>query len=196
MSRVIRGGGPRGVVPREVYDAREDAKRIVEEAEERAAKAVREAEADATQIREEARNRAREEGRAEAAALLAEAAAIRDRALAGAERETARLAIAVAQRILGEELALAPERITAMVADVLGRARRAADVTVTVHPEDAATLRQMQSELLERAGRPARFAIVEDAALTRGGCTVKTELGELDARIEVQLEALARALGL
>ena len=195
MSRVIRGGGPRGIVPREVYDAREEAKRIVEEAEERAATAVREADAQATRIREDARRHAREEGRAEAAVILAEAAAIRDRALAEAERETARLAIAVAQRILGEELSLAPERITAMVADVLGRARRAADVTITVHPDDAATLRRMQDQLLERAGRPARFAIVEDPGITRGGCTVKTELGELDARIETQLDTLSRALG-
>jgi type III secretion system HrpE/YscL family protein len=183
-------------VPREVYDAGEEAKRIVDEAEERAAATVRDAEAEATRIREDARRNAREEGRADAAALLAEAAAIRDRTLAETERETARIAIAVAQRILGEELTLAPERIAAMVAEVLGRARRAADVTVTVHPDDAKTLRRMQDQLLERAGRPARFAIVEDPAITRGGCTVKTDLGELDARIEVQLEALARALGL
>jgi type III secretion system HrpE/YscL family protein len=199
MSRIIRGGGgggPRGVVPREVYDATEEAKRIVDEAQARATELVGAARDEAASIREDAARAGRDESRAQAAALLAEASAIRDRALRAAERETAEVAIAVARRILGEEIALAPERVTALVGEVLARARRANDVTVTLHPDDAATLRSVQDTLLERAGRPARFTIVEDPSLTRGGCIVRTELGQLDARIEVQLEALASALGI
>ncbi len=196
MSRVIRGGGgPRGVVPREVYDAREEARRIVEDARAQAEAIVEAAEQDAERIRREARDAGRGDGRAEAAALLAEAAGLRDRSLREAERETARVAIAAARRIVGEELAIAPERIVAIVGETLGRARRAGEVTVVVHPDDARTLRSMHDRVVERAGRPLRFGIREDDSLTRGGCIVQTELGELDARIEVQLEALARALG-
>lgn len=196
MSRVIRGGGgPRGVVPREVYDAQEEARRIADEAQAHAEEIVRAAEQEATRIRDEARDAGRREARAELAALLLEAAALRDGALAEAERETAKLAIAVARRIVAEELVVAPERIVAIVGEVLGRARRAAAVTVAVHPEDAATLRALHSQLVERAGRPAKLAIHEDPSITRGGCLVQTDLGELDARIEVQLDALARALG-
>ena len=36
--------------------------------------------------------------------------------------------------------------------------------------------------------------VVEVATLSRGGCIVETELGTLDARLEVRFEALAKAL--
>lgn len=198
MSRVIRGGGdgPRGVVPREVYDAREEARRIVDEAREQAASIVEDAERNAESIRERARAEGHEAGRAEAAALLARAAALRDQASADAERDTARVALAAAERIVGEELAVSPDRIAAIVGEALGRARRANEVVVSVCPADAETLRAMQAEVAAHAGNPARFSIREDPELTRGGCIVRTELGEIDARVEVQLESLARALGL
>ena len=198
MSRVIRGGGqgPRGVVPREVYDATEEAKRIVDDARTEAKRIVDEAEQAAEAIRRRAHEEGHAEGRAEAAALLARAAALRDRASADAEKDTATVALAAAERIVGEELAIHPERIAAIVGEALARARRANEVVVTVCPEDAPTLRAMQREVAAHAGQPARFSVREDAAITRGGCVVRTELGEIDARVEVQLEALARALGL
>jgi len=192
MSRVIRGSGepPGGVVPKEVYDARDEARRIVEEAEAEAGRLVGDAEREAGELREAARREGLEAGRAEVAALLTRAAALRDRSLEDAERETAELALAVARRVIGEELRIAPDHVRSIVREVLGRARRAREVVVTVHPEDAETLRSMQAE-----ADGARFEVREDPSLTRGGCVVRTDLGELDARVEVQLDALARALG-
>lgn len=198
MSRVIRGGpggpvepssagatpAPR-VVPGEVYDARGEAARIVEAAERQAAEIRATAERDGARIREEARRGGLESARAEVAALLLRASEAHDRLLAGAEKELATLAIAAAKRIVGEELAAAPERIGHVVSDVLARARRARNVRVRVHPDDVAALRKMHPNA----------AVEGDPAITRGGCVVETDLGELDARLEVQLGALARALG-
>ena len=198
MSRVIRGkgDGPRGVVPREVYDAAEEAKRIVDEARSEAKRIVDEAERDAAAIRQRAQDEGLEAGRAEAATLLARAAALRDRALVDAEKDTATVALAAAERIVGEELAIAPEHIASIVGQALARARRANEVVVTVCPEDAESLRTLQEKVAAHAGQPARFSIREDPAVSRGGCVVRTELGEIDARVEVQLAALAHALGL
>ena len=108
-----------------------------------------------------------------------------DAALAAAEKELGTLALAAAKRILGEELSIAPDRIGAVVEGVLTRARRARSIKVRVHPDDVAALRKLHASL----------SIEPDPSLTRGGCVVETDLGELDARLEVQIAALARALG-
>jgi len=76
---------------------------------------------------------------------------------------------------------------------VLTRARRARDVVVRLHPDDAAILERAAPDVAARAGR-ASFTVKADASIERGGCVVETDLGELDARIDVQLDALARAL--
>lgn len=189
MSRVIRGGGegPR-VVPSEVYDAREEAARIVEEARRAAGALVEEARREADAIRAQARAAGEEEGRARAAADLLRAAEVRDETLRRAERDVVALALAAAKRIVGDELALAPDRVGRIVGEVLDRARRAQRVVVRVAPEDAEAVRRT----IETRGATA--VVEADASIARGGCVVSTDLGELDARIEVKLAALERAL--
>jgi flagellar biosynthesis/type III secretory pathway protein FliH len=195
---VIRGSGfSARVVPAEIVDARIEAERIVATARAEAVRLVEEARAEAERLREEARaeaERLREEARAAALAAaraeiaegLVAAARAREAAIAGAEREVQTLALVAAGRIVGEELALSPERIVTIVRNVTERARRARGVEVRVHPDDAVAL--------ERAVG-ASLRIIPDPTITRGGCVVTSELGIVDARVEVQLDAMARILG-
>ncbi len=189
MSRVIRGGaGERRVVPGEVFDARAEADRTVADARTEAERIVAEARREADAVREEARRAGRAEGEEDAARALLEATRARAHIDSGTERAVVELAMAAARRIVAEELSLAPERIRAIVDDVLARARRAHRITVRVHPDDVAGL----SGIGARDGLEA--SIEADASIARGGCVVTTDLGELDARIEVRLAALEKAL--
>lgn len=191
MSRVIRGGGGDGdgprVVPGEVYDARAEAERLTAEARAGAERLTAEARAEAERIAAEAERQGRQAGRAESAELLARAAGERDRALAQAEREVVKLALAAAERIVGEQIALEPERVQRIVRDVIARARRASRLTVRVHPDDVPAVRALEHEVHSLSVEP-------DPEVARGGCVVRSDVGELDARLEVQLEALERAL--
>lgn len=206
MSRILRGGprpaelAPRApsshIVPGAVFEARAEAARIVASARTDAEAIVASARSAAEGAARDAADAGRIAGRAEAAAALAEALAIRDRALADAEREVARVALAAAERLVGEALALAPERIASIVGDELARARRAREVTVRVHPDDAPHVESLRALITARAGRPGTFSVRADPAVTRGGCLVETDLGTIDARLETKIEALARALGL
>ncbi|HJK92757.1 MAG TPA: FliH/SctL family protein, partial [Polyangiaceae bacterium LLY-WYZ-15_(1-7)] len=151
------------------------------------AEAIREAaEGEAERRRAEAEAAGREAGRAATAAALLEAAAVRDRALGDAEEELRRLAVAAAERLVHAELALAPERIRDLVGGLLERARRAGDRRLRVHPEDA--------PLLDGLPALAGAERIHDPALARGDVILETELGRLDGRLEVRLEALRRAL--
>ncbi|HJL31474.1 MAG TPA: FliH/SctL family protein, partial [Polyangiaceae bacterium LLY-WYZ-15_(1-7)] len=66
------------------------------------------------------------------------------------------------------------------------RARRAGDRRLRVHPEDA--------PLLDGLPALAGAERIHDPALARGDVILETELGRLDGRLEVRLEALRRAL--
>ncbi len=206
MSRILRGGprppdetrlfvAPRRI-PAEVVAAREEAARLVAEARSEA-DAIRDAARhEATEAMQAARAAGRAEGHAEVAASRIEAALRRDAALAEAEQTIARLALSAAERLFGEALAASPERLASIVSEGLSRARRAREVVVRVHPDDAPHAESLRATIAARAGCPATFTVHADPALTRGGCVVDTELGTVDARLETRLDALARALGL
>ncbi len=184
MSRIVRAG-PK-VIPVEVLDARARAEAIVAVAHAEAERLVAEARLEAERTRESTRTAAEEAGRAEVAALLVRAHAIVDAAREDAEADLKRLAVAAAERLVHAELALHPERIRDVVRGVLDRAKRATRLVVMVSPEDRA--------LLEGMPELASARIEEDPSLARGDCVARTDLGTLDGRLVVRLDALRRAL--
>jgi flagellar biosynthesis/type III secretory pathway protein FliH len=184
VSRIVRAG-PK-VIPVEVLDARARAEAIVAVAHAEAERLVAEARLEAERTRESTRTAAEEAGRAEVAALLVRAHAIVDAAREDAEADLKRLAVAAAERLVHAELALHPERIRDVVRGVLDRAKRATRLVVMVSPEDRA--------LLEGMPELASARIEEDPSLARGDCVARTDLGTLDGRLVVRLDALRRAL--
>lgn len=97
----------------------------------------------------------------------------------------------LAERLLGEELELQPERIRALARQALKEAAGARQAIVMAHPRDASELRAGLSglgSLLDSIG------IEDDDRLTRGHIRVETELGVIEADLRGQLERLAAQL--
>lgn len=130
----------------------------------------------------ELRRESREAARAELAADHLEVERARQALFAEAEATVTTLALAVARRLIGEDLEAHPERVRALVLESLDRVRRATRARVRVHPGDAAQLVDLDVE------------IITDEAIERGGCVVESEIGNVDARLEARLDALAGAL--
>ncbi len=108
--------------------------------------------------------------------------------------ELVELALAIARHLVRRELRADPGQIVAVVqqaAAALPFATR--QVRVVLHPEDAATVREM----LNTAGGVEHgdgWVIVEDPAMMRGGCRVETEHSRIDASVEKRLAAIAADL--
>jgi len=187
MSRVIKGEARPKVVRGAVFEARAEAQRILERARHEAETLREQALGEAEALRVDARERGRDAGRAEVAALLLEAEGRRDASLRDAEDELLELAIGAAERILRRQLSLEPERVRDVVRGVLDRARRAKRGRLMLHPEDAALLRDTFTS-------SGHIEIVEEPTLERGGCVLESDLGTIDGRLEVQLDELRRAL--
>lgn len=94
--------------------------------------------------------------------------------------------------LLDAELRLAPEHIHQVVQRELTRVQTARHVVLRVHPEDLALLDAPET-LRARHELRAPLRIQADASLTRGGCLLDTDIGQIDARLETRL-SLALAL--
>jgi type III secretion system HrpE/YscL family protein len=189
LKRTAPGTGCR--IPAEAFAAVRRAAARLAEAEEQAGAIVARAEADREAIRAKAEEAGRRQARAEAGAILAGAARARDRLLAASEREVVAVAIDVARKVIARELSTDPAAVGGMAASALGAARVRRQVTLRVHPDDAAATRAWVGS--GPAGVPG-VGIEEDGRLAPGDVVVETEAGRIDARVETQLEALREAL--
>ena len=96
------------------------------------------------------------------------------------------LALAVARRVAGDNLAADRERLRARIDEALARLA-GEGARVLVHPDSAAEL---------AAGRPwpPGVELVGDTSLAPGDFQVDSPRGSVDGRVDAQVERLARAL--
>ena len=181
---------PARVVPRAVLDAQRERLEILEDAARRADALRQRAQGEVAALRE----RTIAEAQAEAATALASKVL----ALAAHEAESDRraldrslsLARLLAERLLGEALALDPSRVVHLAETALAEARGARRIEITAHPDDAELLREAVAQArLEHVTR-----VNESRDLARGALRLVSEIGVLDAQIAPQLDRLVQRL--
>ncbi|HUI62229.1 MAG TPA: flagellar assembly protein FliH [Steroidobacteraceae bacterium] len=112
---------------------------------------------------------------------------------ADVEKELLQLALAVGKQLARRELRIDPTQVIGIIRESLLQLPAAArDIRVHLHPQDAATVRErLAAPASERA-----WSIVEDPTLTRGGCIVRTDVSQIDVRLESRISSvIANALG-
>lgn len=106
------------------------------------------------------------------------------------ERQLTLLALTVGKQMVRRELKTDPAQVIAVIRESVGRLPAAArDVRVHLNPADAAVVR----ELLAAPSSDRAWNIVEDPAMSRGGCVVRTESSQLDAKLDSRLNAIVSA---
>lgn len=193
-----------GLAPAEAQrtDAAAD---IVDQARERADEMLRSSTAQATVAQQDAYRQGHEQGyregttiaRAELAEALAlvqrialDAKVVRDRLLRDVERETIELVIASTRAVLGEQVQIDPALVLDTVQRALKRAGAQNIVRIRVHPQDHELVSARLGD--HRDAAVVDWAVTADGSITVGGCVIDTEAGEVDARLDVQLEEVAR----
>jgi flagellar biosynthesis/type III secretory pathway protein FliH len=131
------------------------------------------------------------------AALRAAAAALggaRDEVVAVAESRAIELAVLLAGKILATSLELEPEGLLSVVEGALRHLADADEVVLEVNPADVALLQGEIGSLDASVGGPKSIVVVAERRVGRGGCVVRTREGEIDARVETQLERAGELL--
>jgi flagellar assembly protein FliH len=109
------------------------------------------------------------------------------------EKSLLQLTLSIGKQLARRELRIDPAQVIAIIRESLQELPTAArDIRVHLHPEDAAIVR----ERLTAPSNERAWTIVEDPAMSRGGCVVRTENSRIDARLESRINTvIANALG-
>jgi flagellar assembly protein FliH len=167
------------------------------------ARMLAEATAEALEIREAARLEGqaeglaagREESRAELSAALGAMGealtgiqGLRVEVAEGVEHDAIELALALAGKILAGALQARPELVVEVVQGALRRLSDRRRITVTVNPADLETVNAALGDLQGHASGVELCDLQVDPRVARGGAIVRTAEGEVDARVDTQLE--------
>lgn len=178
---------------------------IVEEAQGRAEQLVRESAERAAVVEQDAYraglDQGYRDGQAQARAELVDALALvqqigrdakaaRDLLFESAERETVELVIASTRAVLGEHARLDEQVVVNTIRRALERAGSQNVIRLRVSPDQHELVMARLSESSD--GAPPSWEVSADGSITVGGCIVDTERGEIDARLDVQLDEVAR----
>ena len=130
---------------------------------------------------------------AEMAALVAsfqtDVASLEDR-MAQAVLDTS---LRLARQVVRSELALRPEAVAQVAREAVAAVQLTAQhLRLRMHPQDLALIESGAGEDL----RARHVLLLADAALSRGGCVVETDMGEVDARVESRWQQAASVFGL
>ena len=99
----------------------------------------------------------------------------------------------LARQMVRSELVQRPELVAAVAQEAVETLLLSAHhITLRVHPDDHVLVAQGAAEVL--AARGAR--LLPDAAVTRGGCVVESDIGVIDASLEARWRRAAASLGI
>ncbi|MFP6871809.1 MAG: FliH/SctL family protein [Nitrospinota bacterium] len=118
----------------------------------------------------------------------------REEILLESEKEIFELAVLFSKKVLHSELRLHPEVILDVVRHALERAVGWGEATVQVNPEDYKFLEEHRI-LLNEEGEGVNIARVDaNLSIKRGGCILESNFGEIDVRIDRQIEVVEKSL--
>jgi len=116
------------------------------------------------------------------------------RLLAEAEAGVIELAVRIAERICKHAAARSSETALQNARAALELARHDQDAELRVSPEELAALEQALPALLSAIAGLEHVRVIPDERVPRGGCVVRGRQGEIDARLETQIQRVADAL--
>ena len=108
--------------------------------------------------------------------------------------EVVQLAAAIARRVTKRQAMIDPGVLVENVKSAMQLAVGAADVSIAVSPAQKVMLEHELPKLLLNWPTLKHVAIVEDENVIAGGCVVRTGNGEIDGRIDEQLERVINEL--
>jgi len=121
-------------------------------------------------------------------------AEMHDRYVAEAEAAAVDLAFQIAEKVIGTTIATDREAVLGVVSGALLRTTDREHLVLEVNPGDFELVRDSAAELAARLGGISRMEVVSERRVEAGGCVVRTEAGEIDARVSAQLERVRQLL--
>lgn len=192
-----------------IVDANQEAAKILEETNQKIASMLEEANQQAAAIKDEAYQEGLTAGREaalvaakqelvdncnQALKLIGEIESERVERIASSEQELLKLAVKIAEKIIGQEIQLEPSLKVQIVREALSKASTADSIILRIHPDDLQLIQDNLALLQSAFTSPKPVEVREDLSISVGSCFIETDRGNLDARIQSQLEQIMNEL--
>lgn len=126
--------------------------------------------------------------------IVEEAYTAKEQIITEAEPFLVDLSVHIAEKVITQQLELKPEVIVNIVQRALEHCHEAGMITVLVKPEHFSLVQQAREELKQSLSGPIELQILPDHTLETDGCVIRSQHGRVDARIDVQLDQIQKAL--
>jgi flagellar assembly protein FliH len=116
--------------------------------------------------------------------------AIREETYQQIEKEVVTLALAIAQKIICREVSTDKETVVCVAKKALAKVDDPGNIKIMMNPSDLQFINETKYQLSNLIADVNHVTFEGEDSIQSGGCIIETELGEIDARIEKQLQAI------
>ncbi len=113
---------------------------------------------------------------------------------ANARKDLLAFAVAVAEKIVRTQVRVDPECIQRNIEAAVDLIAQEHKLQILISPSEAEIVEQYVPQLKAKFPKVESIQLVPDMMIGAGCCIVRTKAGEVDARIETQIEEIARQL--
>jgi len=186
-----------------------DSEREIERGKFEAEKMIKEAELKVSEIEHEAykkgydagREEGYKEGQAEVMRLIdrlgtvvSTAVDIRDEIIRSSEKMMTEMILMIARKVIKDEIVERREVVINNIKEAIKRVKDRDRIDIRVNFADLDMTTAHKDELIKMMESLKKVNIYEDSRVERGGCIIETDVGAIDARISVQLDAIEEAI--
>lgn len=110
------------------------------------------------------------------------------------EREMVELCLAVAKKVIQRETDIKEDGVLECLRAALRAVVAGGQIAVRVNPKDLDIVNANRAELARFSGAAKGMSVESDETISRGGCAISTNFGEIDATIETALQEVEEKL--
>ena len=129
------------------------------------------------------------------AQLLDETQSKNNRFIQDSENDVVEMAVRIAEKVVQLEVQNT-DTVKKLAKSAISRAVDKSHVEIRVNPGDFAVMEEIKPKFLSSIKGLEELVIIQDPAISQGGCLVVTASGNIDAQIESQFEEIKLCLGL
>jgi flagellar assembly protein FliH len=106
------------------------------------------------------------------------------------EEEVVELALAIARQVICQEITIDKEIVVCVAREALTKVEGPGEIKIKMNPSDLKFIQETRTQLSNMIENVDHVSLEAAENIQSGGCIIETDLGEIDARIEKQLQAV------
>jgi flagellar biosynthesis/type III secretory pathway protein FliH len=109
------------------------------------------------------------------------------------EKEVVQLALAIAKKIVCHEVRTNQETVVCVAQEALSRVENSGKIKIKLNPQDLQFIKDAKFQLSQFLHNVDHIRFEATDSIQSGGCLIETDRGDIDARLEKQLQAIEEA---